>query len=110
MSPSGDAQRQIEKDAGLYVPQDKHLCFAAPYESTGVVSKRSSSWKEWVSLGPLRPQQIFYLFVMHTLELVFFRVLPILEWLARCTEQQISPLRCGRSTKTRWLVTWESQS
>mgnify|MGYP000000112109 FL=1 len=66
MSPSGDAQRQIEKDAGLYVPQDKHLCFAAPYESTGVVSKRSSSWKEWVSLGPLRPQQIFYLFVMHT--------------------------------------------
>lgn len=64
----GGSKKDYEEESkiGLYVRQDKSHCFAAPYESTGFVSSRGSTWKEWLTLGPLGPQQIFYLFVMHT--------------------------------------------
>lgn len=59
-------QTQARDDSeGLFVPQGKKLCFAAPFESSGVVSHRPSTWRDWLSLGPLNKQQIFYLVVMH---------------------------------------------
>lgn len=50
---------------GLYVAERTPL--AAPFVGTGVVSSRKSTWRDWLSLGPLTPYQIFYVFVLNGL-------------------------------------------
>lgn len=50
---------------GLYVVQNKKVCMAAPFVSSGVVSSRPSTWKDWFNLGPLTLHQVFYIFIMN---------------------------------------------
>lgn len=51
-------------EAGLYVPRDQPVSFGAPFLSTGVVTRRSSSWRDW-SIFPLNLKQLFYVFIMN---------------------------------------------
>ncbi|WFD35285.1 hypothetical protein MCUN1_002136 [Malassezia cuniculi] len=60
------AHVELESRAhGLYVAEKAPL--AAPFVGTGIVSARKSTWRDWLSLGPLTPYQIFYVFVMNGL-------------------------------------------
>ena len=52
-------------DEGLYVPQGKKVCWAAPYENSGYVSRRPSTLRDWFTFGPLNAQQVFYIFIMN---------------------------------------------
>jgi len=53
------------REQGLYVGE--HPTFAAPFVGTGVVTAKKSTWREWLSPGPLTWYQMFYLFVLNSL-------------------------------------------
>ncbi|PKI84160.1 hypothetical protein MVES1_002135 [Malassezia vespertilionis] len=53
------------KASGLYVCQDEAVAAAAPYVSSGYVSRRPSTWRDWFAVGPLDFRQYFYLIAMH---------------------------------------------
>lgn len=62
---AGRLTEEEELEYGLFVPKDKKLCMAAPFASGGLVSHRSSNWKDWLNLGPLTLHQVFYIFIMN---------------------------------------------